>query len=235
MVSSLRLYRTGDLVRYLDKGLIEFLGRIDNQVKVRGFRVEPAGIEAVLRRQPGVADALVTARRDVTGSLQLVAFVVLGSRNGPLTNLRDAIRDELPDYLVPAEMIAIDAIPLTTGGKVDRQALPSPTNSRVESMPNPSNETEEQLLSLWHEIFPKQTIGVEDDFFALGGHSLLAIRLFARIEQVFGSAPPLTAIFQAPTVRHLARVIQGESPTRSILKIIAINRPSSPLQHFLPG
>ncbi len=221
-----RLYRTGDLVRHRGDGSIEFLGRLDDQVKLRGFRIEPAEVEAALRRRPGVAEAAVVAIPDGAGGSRLVAYVVPNGVPGPPASLREALSDELPAFLVPAEYRSIDAIPLTAGGKIDRRALvargTSPVVSAV-SKPGPSDETEAVLVELWRELFPGRAIGVEDDFFALGGHSLLAVRLFALLELRFGSAPPLTTLLQGSTLRQLATAIRRQSRPASTSQLIAIN------------
>jgi amino acid adenylation domain-containing protein len=197
-----RLYRTGDLARWLPGGEIEFLGRVDEQVKIRGVRVEPGEVETVLRRQPGVREAAVLAREG-----RLVAYVAAPAAD--FRALRAALADVLPEAMIPTTYVPMPELPRTSSGKIDRRAL-----ARIEPMPEhgavkggavlPRNPVEELLASLWMELLGVERVGIHDDFFELGGHSLLATRLVARISRVFGMELPVSTVFQRPTVAGLA-------------------------------
>ena len=178
-----RLYRTGDLVRYRPDGNIEFLGRVDDQVKIRGFRIELGEIEAALTRLPQLRAAVVLAREDKPGERRLVAYVTAAEGAALETaELRDALARELPDYMIPSVFVALDALPLTANGKIDRRALPAPEvdATRARGYVAPRNATEATLCRLFAEVLGVDRVGVDDDFFQLGGHSLLAIQLVER-------------------------------------------------------
>jgi amino acid adenylation domain-containing protein len=208
-----RIYRTGDLVRYLPDGEIDFQGRLDHQVKLRGFRIELGEIEAALVSLAGVREAVVVAREDRPGDRRLVAYV---TGDVAADVLRQSLSERLPAYMVPAAFVVLDALPLTPNGKVDRKALPAPELSG-ETFVAPSTPVEELLAALWSDVLGLERVGAADDFFTLGGHSLLAVRLMARIEHDFGVKLPLSALFEAPTVEHLARALQGAPVRRSAL------------------
>ncbi|HEY7768546.1 amino acid adenylation domain-containing protein, partial [Longimicrobium sp.] len=196
-----RLYRTGDRVRWT-RGELEFLGRVDEQVKVRGFRIEPGEIEAVLRRSGGVADCVVVVREDVPGEKRLVAYVVGGMEAGAA---REHLLRELPEYMVPSAFVFLDALPLTPNGKLDRKALPAPDFTPAEERyVAPRTPVEEVLAEIWAEVLRLERVGVEDSFFELGGHSLLATRVVSRVRDVFAVELPLRALFEGPTVAELA-------------------------------
>ena len=211
--SDARLYKTGDLVRYRATGEIEFIGRIDNQVKVRGFRIELGEIEAALADHPAVREAVVIARKD-EGDKHLVAY--LTARKGrelTIDNVRDVLQQKLPHHMVPSLFVVLETLPLTPMGKVDRRALPSTDGFRPKSAKGfvaASDELELKLTRIWEKVLNLRPVGVDDNFFDLGGHSLLAVRLFAQIEKSFGKNLPLATLFQAPTVKKLARVLRGE-------------------------
>ena len=174
-----RLYRTGDLARYLPGGNIEFLGRVDEQVKVRGVRIEPGEVEAALREHGTVAEAVVMAREDEVGEKRLVAYVV--GRDGEAvvssSELRRHLQERLPEYLVPTVFVALAEIPLTANGKIDRRRLPAPAAAgREEEYAEPRTPVEELLAGVWAEVLRVERVGVRDDFFELGGHSLLGKR-----------------------------------------------------------
>jgi amino acid adenylation domain-containing protein len=197
-----RLYRTGDRVRWLARGELEFLGRVDAQVKVRGFRIEPGEIEGALRRMEGVADCVVVAREDVPGETRLVAYVVGEVEAGVL---REHLRRELPEYMVPAAFVPLDALPVTPNGKLDRKALPAPDFAPAEDRyVAPRTPTEEVLAEIWAETLRLERVGVMESFFELGGHSLLATRVVSRIREQLGVELPLRAMFEGPTVAELA-------------------------------
>ena len=207
-----RLYKTGDLARYLPDGNIEFLGRIDHQVKVRGFRVELGEIETVLGQHPAVREIVALAREDLPGDKRLVAYVVPNQEAPPTASeLRGFAQDKLPGYMVPSTFVTLDTLPLTPSSKVDRQALPAPDRARPElagALVAPRDTLEFQLTRIWEAALNIQPIGVRDDFFKLGGHSLLAVRLFALIEKGLGRRLPLAMLFQGATVEHLASLLR---------------------------
>ena len=212
-----RLYKTGDRVRYLPDGCIDFLGRFDQQVKLRGFRIEPGEIEVVLGQHPAVREALVQVRDGQLGDKRLVAYVVL--LDGPqrqLTiseELRHFLAERLPAYMVPADIVVLDAIPMTPNGKVDAAALPVPVSARRSaegSYVAPTLKVHHQLVPIWEDLLEKQPVGIRDNFFALGGHSLLAARMMDRVEQVYGKKVPLSTLYTGATIEHLAQVILAD-------------------------
>lgn len=215
-IAGQRLYRTGDLARYLPDGMIEFLGRMDQQVKVRGYRIELEEIEAQLKAHPGVQDAVALAQGD-RESRRLVAYWT--PTRQPQTSsveLRRHLSHRLPDYMIPALLLPLDAMPLSPNGKVDRHALPDPEPlaDRREAFVPPGNELESQLATIWGAVLGVTPVGAQDDFFELGGHSLLAIQLLSQIEEQCGQRLPLTAFLQGATVTHLAQLLaQKERPT----------------------
>ncbi|RYZ40479.1 MAG: amino acid adenylation domain-containing protein, partial [Myxococcaceae bacterium] len=202
-----RMYRTGDRARWRADGTVEFLGRVDQQLKVRGFRVEPGEIESALARHPGVSQAVVVAREDVPGSARLVAYVVPRPEAAlSLEALRAFVRRSLPEHLVPSAVVVLDALPLTPNGKVDRKALPAPEGARdvAREYVAPRTETERRVAELWASLLGVERVGVEDDFFALGGHSLLATRAASRIRESFGVELLLRELFESATPAALA-------------------------------
>ncbi|HVR06640.1 MAG TPA: amino acid adenylation domain-containing protein, partial [Thermoanaerobaculia bacterium] len=209
-----RLYRSGDLVRHRGDGYLQFLGRIDHQVKVRGFRIELGEIESALLRHPAVDQAVVAAWGEGTDR-RLAAYLV-----GPLPEsarpaaaaLRDFVRQRLPDYMVPGDLVFLERLPLSPNGKVDRKALPQPAapaarEGRTGDLIAPRTPVEELLAGLWAELLGVEQVGAGDDFFELGGHSLLATRLVARIRRTFGVELPMRRVFELQTVEALAREI----------------------------
>lgn len=215
-----RLYRTGDLVRWLSDGTLEFLGRIDDQTKIRGFRVEPGEIEAALARHPGVRDCVVIAIRGADGGARLAAYVV-GSGAPP--ELREFLARSLPAYMIPTAFVPIDRLPLNTAGKVDRRALPDlGALGGSGALVEPRDDLERQIAEVWRDVLAVEQLGIRDSFFDLGGHSLLAVRMFARLEKQLGVVLPLAALFEAPTIEGLADAIRrGTRPTsgRSLVAI----------------
>jgi non-ribosomal peptide synthetase component F/acyl carrier protein len=209
-----RLYRTGDLARYRLDGTIEFLGRIDQQVKIRGFRIETGEVEAALRDHPDVQEIIVAAHGVSAEEKRLVAYVV--AREGSLpdtlaTDLRQHAREKLPEYMVPASIMLLDQIPLTSDGKVNRRALPEPQlgqRDTSEEFIAPRTPVEEVLAGIWSEVLGLERIGINDNFFHLGGHSLLATRVIARLRDAFGTPFPLRKIFEEPTVAALAEALE---------------------------
>ncbi|HVH12672.1 MAG TPA: condensation domain-containing protein, partial [Longimicrobium sp.] len=200
-----RLYRTGDRARWLTHGRLEFLGRADQQVKVRGFRIETGEIEQALREDPRVLDAVVVARADGPGEKRLVAYVVPREGARPTAaELRETLAARLPAYLVPGAFVLLDAIPLTPNGKVDRRALPAPAAEGGDAFVPPRTPTEEVLAGIWAEVLGAARVGAEDDFFALGGHSLVATQVISRVRQAFGVELPLRDVFEAPMLAAFA-------------------------------
>jgi amino acid adenylation domain-containing protein len=212
-VDGARMYRTGDRVRRLADGTIQFLGRLDTQVKVRGFRVELGEVAAALRAQPGVGEAEVVLREDAPGDQRLVAYVTPAAPDAaPVPSaLRTALRRTLPDYMVPSAIVALAALPLTPNGKVDRRALPSPDQDRPELAAcyvAPRTDTEARVAAILAEVLGVSRVGVHDDFFELGGHSLLAARAAMRIRAALGADVTLSTFFEAPTVARMAARVQ---------------------------
>jgi amino acid adenylation domain-containing protein len=211
-----RLYRTGDRVRWLPDGTLEFLGRMDQQLKIRGFRVEPGEIEAALRTHEQVREAIVLFREDVPGRPRLVAYVTggAGTRVAPaelrarLAELRRHVAERLPEHMVPAAFVALESIPTTSGGKVDRRALPAPEWDAEEEHVAPRTAVEELVAGIWAEVLEVERVGVTASFFALGGHSLLATQVVSRLAETFGVEVPLRTLFETPTVEALSRIVE---------------------------
>ncbi|WP_438019494.1 amino acid adenylation domain-containing protein [Sorangium sp. So ce315] len=206
-----RLYRTGDLVRRLPGGELVFLGRIDHQIKLRGFRIELGEIEAVIARCAGIRDVVVVAREDAAGDPRLVAYVVPESPSFEPAALKEQLSSRLPAYMIPAAFVALDALPLSANGKVDRKALPAPAwTAAVElaARTAPRTGLEQAIADVWRAVLGVELVGVHDDFFALGGHSLSATRAAARLRDVLGVDIAVRSLFEAPTVARLAALIE---------------------------
>ncbi|HWS53455.1 MAG TPA: amino acid adenylation domain-containing protein, partial [Pyrinomonadaceae bacterium] len=209
-----RLYRSGDLARRLHGGDVEYLGRIDQQVKLRGFRIEPGEIEAALTAHPAVREAVVLPREDEPGERRLVAYVTTAEGRAVTGGeLYAFVGRRLPDYMMPAAFVTLDALPLTPNGKVDRRALPPPGQSRPapdESFAAPRNLVEELLAQMWADVLRVSQAGIHDNFFELGGHSLLATQIVSRVRQTFSVELPLRRLFESPTVAALAEAVERE-------------------------
>ncbi|HEV7517005.1 MAG TPA: AMP-binding protein, partial [Thermoanaerobaculia bacterium] len=202
-----RLYWTGDLARALSGGEIEFLGRADHQVKLRGLRIELGEIETVLGRHPGVREAVVLAREDRPGDQRLVGYVTPAAEPGPTPEeLQSFLAERLPGYMVPAQWVLLAELPLTANGKLDRKSLPAPeeTGRKARGYVAPRSWVEGRLVGIWEEVLRQERVGVEDDFFALGGHSLLATQVVSRVRRTLSVELPLRALFEAPRVAALA-------------------------------
>jgi amino acid adenylation domain-containing protein len=210
-----KMYRTGDLARYLEGGEIEFLGRGDDQVKVRGFRIELGEIEAALARYAGVKQALVLARENEQGDKRLLGYAVVQGSNVTGEQLRDYLKQEVPDYMVPQAIAVLAKFPLTPNGKIDRQALPEPLAAQRTSITAPRDETEAALAKIWRKVLHNEAIGVTDNFFDVGGHSLLAVQLMAAIAKETGHEIPLTALFRAPTIESMAKLLRDGNEAQS--------------------
>ncbi|HZF08187.1 MAG TPA: amino acid adenylation domain-containing protein [Thermoanaerobaculia bacterium] len=207
-----RLYRTGDLVRQLGSGEIDYLGRLDQQVKIRGLRIEPGEVEAALANCPGIEAAAVLARRDTPGDARLVAYLV--ARSGERVSeetVREELKRSLPEYMLPAVYLFLPSFPLTPNGKLDRAALPAPAGMerRTERYLAPRGPIEGLLVGIWEAVLEREPVGVEDDFFALGGHSLLATQVVSRARETFGVELPLHDLFERPTVARLAAALES--------------------------
>ncbi|MBW4575169.1 MAG: amino acid adenylation domain-containing protein [Aphanothece sp. CMT-3BRIN-NPC111] len=213
------LYKTGDLARYRSDGNIEFLGRLDDQVKIRGLRIELGEIEAVLSQHPAVAEAVVITQEDIPGDKHLVAYIVpdvetlhtTSLQNPKLTDLRQFLKEKLPEYMVPSAYVVLDSLPLTPNGKVNRRALPAADTLSLDMKEDylaPRTDVEEVLVEIWAKVLGRQQVGVHDNFFELGGHSLLATQLSSRIRDALKVELPVRQLFEAPTVASLARYIE---------------------------
>ncbi len=211
-----RIYGTGDLVRFRHDCRIEFLGRIDYQIKLRGYRIEPGEIEAHLQNCAGIREAVVIARGNDSASQQLVAYY-LPEEGG--TFVQDAViahlKDNIPAYMIPNAFVEMSAFPLTPNGKIDRKQLPAPeANNRPAAGDNTQaaqDALELQLTQIWESVLGTRPVSIDDDFFMIGGHSLLAVKLFSRIEKLMGINLPLAALLQAPSIRGLAEVIRADN------------------------
>ena len=217
-----RLYKTGDLGYYTPDGLVVFLGRSDNQVKLRGFRVELGEIEAALRKHPKVSEAVVlmpTSQPDASSARprdkHLVAYIVPQEGNTLTTSdLSRFLKERLPNYMVPAAFVMLQSLPLTPHGKVDHRALPIPALGRpelAESFEPPRTATEEELVNIWSQVLGFEQIGIYDNFFELGGHSLLAMQVMSRVQQAFQVELPLRSFFENPTVAGLSEVVASSN------------------------
>jgi amino acid adenylation domain-containing protein len=230
-----RLYRTGDLARWLPAGELEFRGRLDHQVKVRGFRIELGEIEAALRRLEGVRDAAVLVREDAPGDRRIVAYVV-GISLG-VKELRDGLKETLPDYMLPAAFVTLDALPLTPSGKVDRRALPAPGTARPDlDFAAPRNPVEEMLAGIFCEVLKLDRVGIDDDFFVLGGHSLLVAQVATRARQALGVELPIPEIFRRSTVARLAELVEkgGAEGLPGLPPVVRVPRDGRPIPLSFP-
>lgn len=208
-----KLYRTGDLGKYHSRGDIHYYGRIDQQVKVRGYRIELGEIESLLTEQPDIRNAVVLAREDQPGNTRLVAYLLL-KQGRPATgeisinDLKQALKQKLPDFMVPSDFVVLKSFPLTPNNKVDRKALPDPQPIAQESVNGRAvaqGQTEEMMVRIWSQVLGKELIGTNEDFFDLGGHSLLAVRVMAAIEKETGKRLPLATLFKNSTIQKLAK------------------------------
>ncbi|NET89190.1 MAG: amino acid adenylation domain-containing protein, partial [Kamptonema sp. SIO1D9] len=221
------LYKTGDLARYLPDGNIEFLGRIDSQVKIRGFRIELGEIETALIAHPEIEDAVVIAGEDKSGEKRLWAYVVSHPRSDDIPNqkqvpttseLRNFLKEKLPEYMLPSAFVMLEAMPLTPNGKVDRRALPAPEGrpELEEAYVKPQTEAEQIIAAVWQEILQLEKVGINDNFFSLGGHSLLLVKIQAKLNEIFEQKLSVIDIFKYPTIETLAEYIsqkhQGTNP-----------------------
>ncbi|HEV3051653.1 MAG TPA: amino acid adenylation domain-containing protein, partial [Longimicrobium sp.] len=224
-----RLYRTGDLGRYRPDGEVEPMGRADQQVKVRGFRVELGEVESALASHPAIKEAAVIARETEGGDRRLVAYCVPAdaAARAESAELRAHLKARLPEYMIPAAYVRLERLPLTANGKLDRRALPEPGAAATDVRPAaPRTPTEEILAQIWAEVLRTDSVGVDDDFFALGGHSLLATRLLSRVQNALGVAVPLRALFEGPTVADLAARVDAlrQGGARVLPPVVPVDR-----------
>jgi acyl-CoA synthetase (AMP-forming)/AMP-acid ligase II/acyl carrier protein len=217
--STSRLYKTGDLGRYLPDGNIEFLGRIDNQVKLRGYRIELGEIEVVLSQHPKVQSSVVVVREDTPDDKRLVAYVVgQQGESFDASELRNYLKQKLPEYMIPSDFVLLDQLPLTPNGKVDRKVLPAPDQDRPELgnvYQAPRTLIEETLASIWSELLKVDKVGIHDNFFELGGHSLLATQIMSRVRSGLSVEVPLRTLFESPTIEQMAAAIMEHREKQS--------------------
>lgn len=211
-----RLYRTGDLARWRRDGVIEFLGRADNQIKLRGYRIEPGEIETALKRQPDVLDSAVIVREDTPGDKRLVAYVVR-KPNAPVELnqpvLIAALKKSLPEYLVPSAIVALPALPRTSNGKLDYNALPAPYSTKpTDSFPAPQTALEEKIAAIWTDVLGVERVGMTENFFDLGGHSLSGLRLVNQLREALGEHVALAIVFEAPSIARMAKFLEENFP-----------------------
>lgn len=215
-----RLYKTGDLARYLPDGNIEYIGRIDGQVKIRGFRIELGEIETALAKHPTVKQAVVLAREDEPGDKRLVAYIVANPEEKlAIADLRPYLQGRLPDYMVPAIFMTVEAMPKTPSGKIDRRALPLPDSQRQElsqSYAAPQSELERLLAGVWSKLLKLDRVGIYDNFFEIGGNSLMTLQVAVQVRTLLDTDLPVVKLFQHPTIAQLANYLsQGQSASPS--------------------
>ncbi|NJN10675.1 MAG: amino acid adenylation domain-containing protein, partial [Richelia sp. RM1_1_1] len=203
-----RVYKTGDLVRYFPDGNLEFLGRIDSQVKIRGFRIELGEIEALLNQHSDIKESVVISREEMVENQRLIAYIVPKKENIKFVqSLRKYLKEHLPEYMIPAKFVMLNNLPLSANGKLDRQALPKPTNLSAEFAVNyvaPRNEIEKKIANIWQEVLQLEKVGMEDNFFDLGGHSLLVLQVQSKLQNVLNKNVSATDLFKYPNISSLA-------------------------------
>jgi amino acid adenylation domain-containing protein len=219
-----RLYKTGDLARHLPDGAIEYLGRLDYQVKIRGQRIELGEIEATLDKHVAVGQSVVMAREDTPGNQRLVAYVVARQATPSTAELKDHLLRELPAYMVPSAFVFLDSLPLTSSGKVDRKLLPAPerSGSQQTAYIAPGTATEKMLAGIWADVLEVERVGIEENFFDLGGHSLLLLQAYSRLRASLGREVPFVALMQYPTVRRLASYLSDTAEQAVVPAAVAV-------------
>lgn len=216
-----RIYRSGDLGRYLPDGNIEYLGRLDTQVKIRGNRVEVGEIEVLLNQLDGISQSVVIAREDVPGQKRLVAYLIASGDKKDIAFLRDSIEQKLPDYMMPSAFVWVDGFAKTTSGKIDRNALPAPDTQRPELSvlyQSPNTTAEKRTAVIWAELLQLDKVGIFDNFFELGGNSILALKTVAALKKQYNYTLPITKLYQYPTVNGIASYLEG---SKNVTKIAA--------------
>ncbi|OKH38899.1 non-ribosomal peptide synthetase [Calothrix sp. HK-06] len=229
-----RLYKTGDLARYLPDGDIEYLGRIDNQVKIRGFRIELGEIETLLNQHPNLREAKVVVREDVAGDKRLVAYIIpnLTKQSEIVYQVRDYLKQQLPDYMIPAAFVVLESFPLTNNGKIDYRALPAPNFTSIQSnYVAPQTPTEKILADIWRQVLKVDNIGINDNFFELGGHSLLATQVISRIRQTFNQEIPIHLFFEYFTIGQFSQHLDITDTTDKNL-LIPVIEPRQQLENL---
>lgn len=217
-----RLYKTGDLVRYLPDGNLEFIERLDNQVKIRGFRIELGEIESVLGGHPEVLEHAVVAQPDAQGEMRLVGYVVLESGHElKPAELRNFLKEQLPEYMVPTIFVALERLPLTPNGKLDRNALPVPDGESAEEHVAPRTAVEAVLTKIWCDLLGFERVSIHSNFFEVGGHSLLVMQMVSRVRDTFKTEMPLYRLFQSSTIAGLAQVLVQYESTPGQMETIA--------------
>jgi acyl-coenzyme A synthetase/AMP-(fatty) acid ligase/acyl carrier protein len=231
-----RMYRTGDQGSRRADGSLEYFGRLDMQVKIRGYRIELGEIESALLDFPGAKQCVVIVREDVPGEKKLVAYLV-ADEEVTTGELRDHLKNRLPEYMIPSAFVILEAMPLTPNRKIDRRALPAPTAMRGLDETNyvvPRTQLEEAVAGIWADVLHLERVGAEDNFFALGGHSLLATQIMSRIRETFNLEVPLRSLFESPTVASTARAIEAmqneaeEKPSGPAIKRLERKRTALP-------
>jgi acyl-coenzyme A synthetase/AMP-(fatty) acid ligase/aryl carrier-like protein len=213
-----RLYRTGDLGRWRTDGQIVYLGRADRQVKVRGHRIEPGEIEAVLTQEPAIREAAVIATTEADGEVRLVAYVVASAEMPATSSLRDALKQRLPDFMIPSVFVALDTFPRTANGKLDRGALPGTDAPRLAAeVIEPRDEEERRVAEIWRQVLKIPRVGVHENFFDLGGHSLAAMQVASRLRESAHAEVNFLDVFERPTIAGLAEVLRSSVVEEGVL------------------
>ena len=222
-----RIYRTGDRARYRSDGILEVRGRVDNQVKIRGFRIELGEIEVAITAHPAVSECGVVLDQEASDPRLAAFYTQVPGHEADAPALRKALRERLPEYMIPAAFVAVRDLPLTPNGKIDRKALHVPVDAAATSASGAATSrdlTEMQLVNIWEELLETRPVGLRDDFFDLGGHSLIAVRLMARVERHFGRRLPLAALFQGGTVEKLAELLRSETAADTWNSLVPVRR-----------
>jgi amino acid adenylation domain-containing protein len=221
-----RVYRTGDRVRFLADGNIEFLGRLDQQVKVRGFRIELGEIESVLGKHPAVKECVVVPRATTAGETVLAVYVVARAVQPSSATLQDALKAQLPEYMVPTAFVFLPKLPITQNGKIDTRALPDPELTRAEAVAYvaPRTALEARLCDIWAEVLHREQVGIRDNFFSAGGHSLMATQVISRVRKSEGVEAPLRTLFEAPTIAEMAQRIEQMKRDQQFIPIPRVPR-----------
>jgi acyl carrier protein len=214
-----RIYWTGDLAKYRDDGVIDFLGRVDHQVKIRGYRIELGEIEALLGKHDSVRDCILLLREDTLGDQRLVAYVVPSSIAPDISELKQHLRKQLPEYMVPNDVVVLDEMPLTPNGKVDRKKLPSPqsqSKTAVADYVEPEDELQKIIATIWQESLQIEKVGMNDNFFDLGGHSLLIVGVHQQLKSRVEKPISLTDLYRFPTIRSLTEFLNNDDANSSL-------------------